>query len=123
MSGFDPVATERARQAMYELGDSPEIREATAMLHGVLTDATLEIKEAAFDADRFPTTPLSRTELSARLGSVNTNQRICVAAEEEGEQGIKRTSLLIEAEKIEAQIGSLVNRLVELRVDIKVSQI
>jgi len=44
------------------------------------------------------------------------------AVEEEGFAGIKRSRLSIRLDQIESDLGRLINNLVELRTDLKVSQ-
>lgn len=121
MTDFGEVL-ESQRQAeafIAETGGLPEITRAAQDLRDALDQTRGEIAEATF-ASRFPNPPgdyfnatRARTNFSPR-----TSQLVAI----EGEAGAKRSELEHGLEAIELDLFSLINRLVELRCNLIVSQ-
>lgn len=102
-------------------GGLPEISRASSDLAGALEQTRQEIKTAEF-AQRYPRYPSDYFLTMLKGGRESLTPRAQQAIDNEGEAGYKRESLIIGVEKIEAELCGLIQRLVELRCDLHVSQ-
>lgn len=102
-----------------ETGGLPEIDAAAASLREAIEQTRIEIAEAEF-ASRFPNPPSDNFNLMAEHAGLTPMTEAAIA--EEGEAGLKRASLNAGLTRIENQLGTLINQLVELRTDLVVSK-
>jgi|SRR3989344_2160215 len=123
MIDFEEHVLKSAKDAeafVAETGGLPEIDRATADLRVALDQTRNEIETAEF-ASRFPNPPSEFFRTMSEEAGLTWNAK--AAIEEEGEAGLKRESLKARHLKIENDLLRLIGDLVELRTDLKVSQI
>ncbi|HVW23472.1 MAG TPA: hypothetical protein VHB51_03260 [Candidatus Saccharimonadales bacterium] len=103
-----------------QMGSMPEIHRASADLRAAL-DATRAEIESAELASRFPKTPSDN--FRALVDTAHLSPLAKLAVESEGEAGMKRAQLLVRASQLDLELNHLIYGIVELRADVKTSQI
>jgi hypothetical protein len=121
MADFNLAASAQAQSEAFiaESGGLPEIWRAATDLRAAFDTTWGEIANANF-ASRFVNPPSDT--FGVMIGSTALLPLASQLVEEEGEAGMKRASLEAGLTRIQNELFSLLNRFVELRCDLIVSQ-